>query len=78
MAEGAEVEILGTNAGNEKAEFLLPTVINDMVGNGQAKVRMLETDFAWFGVTYQEDKPKTIERVRRMVDDGVYPDRLWS
>jgi len=69
---------LTNNISNNKAEFLLPTVIHDMVEAGHITVRMLETDFQWFGVTYQEDKPKTIEKVKIMIDKGVYPPSLWN
>lgn len=61
-----------------KAEFLLPTVINDMMQQNKASVKMLETDFAWFGVTYKEDKAITIEKVMKMVEQGDYPSSLWK
>jgi hypothetical protein len=69
---------LEENVNNIKAEFLLPTVINDMVRAGQASVKMLESGFEWFGVTYQEDKPATIDKVKKMVEQGTYPPSLWS
>jgi len=69
---------LSENISNNKAEFLLPAVIHDMVMAGHISVRMLETDFEWFGVTYQEDKPITIEKVNKMVENGVYPPSLWN
>ncbi|MEN8225621.1 MAG: sugar phosphate nucleotidyltransferase [Bacteroidota bacterium] len=69
---------LGDNIENNKAEFLLPTVINDMVTDGVITVKMLESDFPWFGVTYQEDKPMTIEKVGKMVEEGIYPPLLWK
>lgn len=69
---------LKDNINITKAEFLLPSVINDMVSRKQASVKMLETGFAWFGVTYQEDKPATIEKVRAMVEQGQYPPSLWN
>jgi NDP-sugar pyrophosphorylase family protein len=69
---------LQNNINNIKSEFLLPSVIHDMVDAGHITVRMLETDFQWFGVTYQEDRPMTIEKVKAMIDQGVYPPSLWN
>jgi hypothetical protein len=69
---------LRDNIDNNKAEFLLPTVINNMVEADNVKVKMLESAFEWFGVTYQEDKPMTIQKVEKMVEQGVYPPALWK
>ena len=77
LEKGFEV-FLKDNINNNKAEFLLPTVINDMVKTGHISVKMLETAFEWFGVTYQEDKPTTIKKVKNMVEQGTYPPALWK
>ena len=69
---------LASNINNMKAEYYLPGRINDMVGEGRMSVKMLETDFEWFGVTYKEDKPETIKRIRRLIDRGDYPPDLWN
>ena len=69
---------LGSNIHNNKSEYYLPGRINDLVNEGLMSVKMLETDFAWFGVTYQEDKPQTIERINSLISKGDYPDDLWN
>jgi dTDP-glucose pyrophosphorylase len=71
-------EFLKTNKDNPKAEFLLPSVINDLVESDRVSVKMLKTDFEWFGVTYKEDKGKTIDRISQMVSNGEYPLYLWE
>ena len=43
---------------NPRAEFLIPTIVDDMIKEGSAKVKVLVSDDKWYGVTYQEDKPK--------------------
>lgn len=61
-----------------KAEFLLPSIAGDMVREGVARVKVLPTDEYWFGVTYQEDRPRVQAAVRRLVERGCYPERLWA
>ena len=68
---------LAANAGNPKAEWYIPFVIDDMIREGAAEVSVLPTESAWFGVTYREDKPLVVEAVRRLVEAGEYPSRLW-
>jgi hypothetical protein len=66
------------NAGSETAEFHIPVAVGQLVAAGEARVRVLSTPERWCGVTYQEDKPSVIARIRRLVDRGVYPARLWG
>ena len=65
--------------GNEpKAEFALPTALNEIIATGKEKVKILETDASWFGVTYRQDKPIVQERIRNLVIAGAYPEKLWD
>jgi len=61
-----------------KAEFFLPTVVDSLIQSGKARVTVLSTDSRWFGITYQEDRPAVEKSIRRLVADGIYPDRLWQ
>ena len=61
-----------------KSEALLPNTIGGMIDRGECSVKVLTTDAKWFGVTYAEDKPGTILRIRQLIEDGVYPDGLWK
>ena len=61
-----------------KSEALLPNSIGEMIDRGECSVKVLTTDAKWFGVTYAEDKPGTIRRIRQLIEDGVYPDGLWK
>jgi NDP-sugar pyrophosphorylase family protein len=63
---------------DEKAECYLPSVVNELVVSGQARVRVLRTDASWFGVTYREDRPRVVESIRQLVTHGDYPERLWG
>ncbi len=66
------------NADKLKAEFYIPLVVNNLIKSGEATVKVLKSDAQWFGVTYQEDKPITIQQVNKLVEKGVYPKNLWA
>lgn len=68
---------LKANAGNPKAEWYIPFVVDEMVRDGAAEVAVLPTESAWFGVTYREDKPLVEAAIRRLVESGEYPAQLW-
>jgi dTDP-glucose pyrophosphorylase len=61
-----------------KAEFFLPTVVNNLIHSGQARMKVLHTPEKWFGVTYQEDKEMAVGRLAELVTRGVYPGNLWG
>ena len=60
-----------------KSEFYIPTVVNEAIRCGAAKVKVLDTDASWFGVTYAADRPGVVEKIRALVDAGEYPEQLW-
>ena len=66
------------NAKEMKSEYLLPTVIGDMLENGTATVKVLKTTDKWFGVTYKEDKDYVIESFKKLIADGVYSEKLFG
>lgn len=63
--------------GDLKAEYLLPTIVDQCIRSDKAKVRLLETRDKWFGVTYKEDKPAVVTAIRKLIEDGVYPEKLF-
>ena len=66
-------------AGNEmKAEYLLPTIVGDMVVEGKAEVTVLDVSDKWFGVTYKEDKESVMKSFENLVEQGVYNRKLFS
>jgi UTP-glucose-1-phosphate uridylyltransferase len=60
-----------------KSESYLPSTVNELVLDGQARIKVLRTNDLWAGVTYREDHPRVVETIRRLVDRGDYPKRLW-
>lgn len=61
-----------------KCEYFLPTVVDNLEKAGRAEVTVLSSKDKWFGVTYKEDKPVVVEAIRKMKEDGLYPERLWG
>ncbi len=65
--------------GNElKAEYLLPNMIDTLIKNGRARVKVLKTQDKWFGVTYKEDKEAVVASIRKLIADGVYKENLYD
>ena len=60
-----------------KAEFVLPVLVDQLMHQEGLSVDVLPTDSAWFGVTYQEDKPYVQEELRLMHQRGDYPEKLF-
>ena len=61
-----------------KTEFLLPTVVGQMLTEGTAVVTVLHSADKWYGVTYKEDKPGVVAALAQKVADGLYPTPLWK
>lgn len=60
-----------------KSEYLLPTIVGDLLKKEKAEVTVLQSKDKWFGVTYKEDKDAVMASVRGLVDAGVYPEKLF-
>lgn len=61
-----------------KSEFFIPFTLDKMIKSGSSKVKVLSSDASWFGVTYKEDKPFVVEKINKLIADGVYPSDLWA
>jgi len=71
-------EFLAENGQNPKSEFYIPYVIDLLIKNNKAVVKVLDTPSKWFGVTYAEDKPGVMMKLNELVQKGVYPQNLWK
>jgi len=71
-------KFLELNAADLKAECYIPSTVNELLSTRQVRVKVLRSSDAWFGVTYREDRPRAVESIRRLIDSGTYPKRLWS
>ena len=68
---------LKDNVKDLKAEFLIPTVVDELVHEGRATLKLLPTSSVWFGVTYREDKPGVVKALKNLVDKGEYKSGLY-
>ena len=68
---------LKDNISNLKSEFLIHTVVDELVHEGKATLRLLPTSSVWFGVTYREDKPKVVKALKALVNKGEYKEGLY-
>lgn len=71
-------EFLKENEKSLKAEFYIPTMVDHLIRNGKAKVKVLNTTSKWFGVTYAADKPNVMLKINELITKGVYPSKLWK
>ncbi len=72
------LEFIRANYTNPKAEFFLPFVVDDLIKIKKAEVKVLRSSDRWFGVTYKEDKPLVVAKIKELTEDGVYPKSLWQ
>jgi len=75
--ENKFIEFLKTEIYKPKSEMFIPSVVFEMIEEEKAKVKVLEADSPWFGVTYKEDKPIVVEKVNQLVKNGDYPEKLF-
>ena len=61
-----------------KSELDIPTSMDKFVKNGEITIEVLMSNEKWFGVTYREDKPMVVESIRKMINDGVYPSKIYA
>jgi len=84
------VDFLKENEQEMKSEFLIPSVVNELIQSGKKNVHVLRSGakwfgvtykedrpFKWFGVTYKEDRPFVVGEIQKLIDSGVYPEKLF-
>ena len=62
---------------NKKAEFFIPLMVNKLINEGTATVKVLDTTSKWFGVTYAADRLSVVDKIQHLIDEGVYPNKLF-
>jgi UTP-glucose-1-phosphate uridylyltransferase len=68
---------LSKNIHDQKSEFLIPSVINDLINSDSEVVQVLYSKSSWFGVTYKQDKSYVVQQIKKLVDRGFYPNKLF-
>ncbi len=70
-------QFLNINIQDIKSEFLIPTVIENLIMSNKARIKVLNSDEEWIGMTFHEDKPEVRKRIDALIKKGIYPKRLW-
>ena len=78
LEEGFEEFLSKIPESDLKAEYLLPTIIGELLEEQKVEVKVLKSHDKWFGVTYKEDKEAVVEAIRSLVANGVYPEKLFG
>ena len=78
LAEDFKDFLGNVEEGDLKSEYLLPNIVDKLLKEERANVKVLETQDRWFGVTYKEDKETVQEAFRGLIADGVYAEMLWE
>ncbi|WP_300727845.1 nucleotidyltransferase [uncultured Bacteroides sp.] len=71
------VEFLKENINAPKAEYYIPLMVNKLITEGTATVKVLDTTSKWFGVTYAADRQGVVDKIKSLVDAGEYPSKLF-
>lgn len=61
-----------------KCEYFLPSIVSDLLAEDKATVEVLSSKDKWYGVTYKEDKPVVVAAIKKLKEDGLYPEKLWE
>ena len=71
------VDFLETEGSQLKSEYLIPTVVNNLIQSKEEDVFVLNSDESWFGVTYQEDRDFVMNEILKLIENGRYPHKLF-
>ena len=71
------VEFLNDEGNELKSEYLIPSVVNDLIKSGREDVHVLRSASSWFGVTYKDDRPFVMGEIQKLIDRGTYPKQLF-
>ena len=78
LADDFKDFLVNVEEGDLKSEYLLPNIVDKLLKEERANVKVLETQDRWFGVTYKEDKETVQDAFRELISDGGYAEKLWE
>ncbi len=71
------IEFLKANMSNIKAEYYIPLMVNKLITENTATVKVLDTTSKWFGVTYAADRQGVVDKIQALINAGEYPQKLF-
>ena len=78
LEEGFSKFLEGNKENILKSEYFLPSVVDNLIAEGKAKVKVMTSKEQWYGVTYREDKFQVKKAINDLINRGVYPRKLWD
>lgn len=69
---------LTENIEKPKSEYYIPLMVNELINNNTATVEVLDTTSKWFGVTYSADRQGVVDKIQDLVNEGIYPSKLFA
>ncbi len=78
FSEREFIKFLDERINEPKSEYFIPTVVDNLIKSGEAKVKLLDTEAKWFGVTYAEDREGVMANLLALHNNGVYPAKLFN
>ena len=75
--ESMFIQFLKEEGGALKSEYLIPSVVNNLIQTDRKSVHILHSSAKWFGVTYKEDKSYVMDEIKKLIKDGHYPKNLF-
>ena len=71
-------KFLSANKDNlTEVEYLIPDILTKEIKDNRAIVKVIETNDKWYGITYKEDKESVVKAISDMINEGIYPNKLW-
>jgi UTP-glucose-1-phosphate uridylyltransferase len=77
FSEREFVKFLEKDFNTPKSEFFIPLCIDTLIKNGEATIKVLDTESRWFGVTYAADRPGVVAKFAELHQNGTYPAKLF-
>lgn len=71
-------EFIQKNHDHLNAEFYIPSVVDKLIKTGEAEVKVLTSANQWFGLTYKNDKPDAVQKIKQLIKAERYPSTLWT
>ena len=75
--ESMFIQFLKEEGDELKSEYLIPSVVNNLIQTDIKSVNILHSSAKWFGVTYKEDKAYVTDEIKKLIKDGHYPKKLF-
>ncbi len=72
------IKFLTESVNVDKSEYFIPLEVTNLINSKRVRVKVLESDEKWFGVTFKEDKEFVIESINSLVNQNIYPGNLWG